>query len=274
MISKIKWLSELKVLWFAASFGWAVCYGSLLIRFLLSHLSGSVINCSIFGQGFESEIIMGFRNGFDIMIVNCRHYCSATHCQSNSALKRHFVRSLCSSAPVLLFIQANMHLKHLLFQLLHIHIGEEQTSRLTWRHEGLDISALISDAVGYKIFKLRKYKNMAVSKPMRILDILGTFESLNCFFFSQTQFSSKQSEININHFNIYSVKRNYLLYLYHVCEECGVKYCETCDVWRKLLFFWCYVIFIKAVSINKLCKKALIVCILGHIKLWLWNEHI
>lgn len=230
MISKINWLSELKVLWFLASFGWAVCYGSILIRFLLSHLSGSVINDSIFGQGFESEIIMGFRNGFDIMIVNCSHYCSATHCQSNSALKRHFVRSLCSPAPVLLFIQANMHLKHLLFQLLHIHIGEEQTWRLTWRHEGLDISALINDS---------GWQNIQVSKPMRILDISGTFESLNCYW---------------KGFIWYYI---YIMYVIYISEECEVKYCETCDAWRKqknLLFLWCHVISIKAVNVTNYAK--------------------
>lgn len=239
MILKINWLSELKVLRFLASFGWAVCYGSLHIRFLLSHLSRSVINDSIFGQGFESEIIMGFRNGFDIMIVNCSHYCSATHCQSNSALKRHFVRSLCSPAPVFLFIQANMHSKHLLFQLLHIHIGEEQTWRVTWRHEGLDISVLISDAVGDRLFKLCQYK-MAVSKPMRILDILGTFESLNCYW---------------KGFIRYYI---YIMHVIYISEECEVKYCETCDAWRKqknLLFLWCRVISIKAVNVTNYAKR-------------------
>lgn len=102
-------------------------------------------------------------------------------CQSNSTLKRHFVKSLCFPAPVLLFIQANMHLK----QHFTSFVPAFAYAILTYRGR-TDITSYMETWSGRyfwhsKTFKLHKYKIMAVSK-VRILDILDMFESLNCYF--------------------------------------------------------------------------------------------
>lgn len=79
--------------------------------------------------------------------------------------------SLCSFAPVCLFIQADLqHFKSFVpafaYAILTYTVGEEQTAHLIWGREAVDISThLFSDEAGDKTFRLPQNQITAVSKP-------------------------------------------------------------------------------------------------------------
>lgn len=125
----------------------------------LSH--GSVINDGFFGQGFESKIIMGFRNGFDIMIVNCSHYCSATHMSVELGSEKTLCEESlfrCSSSVVYSGQYEAFHIFCSSFCICYADIH--------WR---TDITSYMEtyfclNKWHSKTFKLHKYKMMSVSK--------------------------------------------------------------------------------------------------------------